>query len=110
MTENKVVENAAGRKVPLEIDGKTYSPFAGAFAGQPVKNRRRSGPRPGTILHPGQDCLVPSIEDAITRIGLEDGMTISFHHHLTSIIPPHNGTHGDELAVPLSLLKQFIDM
>ncbi|MGD8846393.1 MAG: citrate lyase subunit alpha, partial [Desulfobacteraceae bacterium] len=81
MSSDHVVENAVGRKVPLEIAGKTYRPFAGAFASPPQRHRRRVGPRPGTILHPGQDCLVPTIRDAIERIELKDGMTISFHHH-----------------------------
>ena len=28
-----------------------------------------------------QNKLVPSLEEAIRRTGLKDGMTISFHHH-----------------------------
>jgi len=81
MSDNKFVENAVGRMVPLRIDGKVYTPYAGAFASPPQENKRRVGPRPGTILHPGEKCLVPTIRDAIERIELKDGMTISFHHH-----------------------------
>jgi citrate lyase subunit alpha/citrate CoA-transferase len=81
MPQANVVENAVGRKVPLEINGKSYRPFAGAFSSPPQEDKRRVGPRPGTILHPGQDCLVPTIRDAIERIELRDGQTVSFHHH-----------------------------
>ncbi|MGD8267637.1 MAG: citrate lyase subunit alpha [Desulfobacterales bacterium] len=81
MSQTNFVENAVGRMVPLEFDGKTYHPFAGAFASPPEEDKRRVGPRPGTILHPGEDCLVPTIRDAIRRIELQDGMTVSFHHH-----------------------------
>lgn len=75
------IENNVGRLVPLEIDGKIYRPFAGAFASQPEEDKRRVGPAPGTILHPGEDCQVQNIRQAIERIELHDGMTISFHHH-----------------------------
>ena len=81
MSGKNFVDNAVGRKVPLEIDGKNYHPYAGAFASPPQEDKRRVGPRPGTILHPGEKCLVPTIRDAIERIELKDGMTISFHHH-----------------------------
>lgn len=81
MADSNYVVNAVGRKVPLKIDGKKFSPYAGAFASPPEKDKRRVGPRPGTILHPGEQCLVPTIRDAIERIELTDGMTISFHHH-----------------------------
>ena len=78
----RFVINAVGREVPTEIDGKRYRPFAGAFVTQPEKGKRRVGPRLGSILHPGEDCLVPTLKDAIKRIELQDGMTVSFHHHL----------------------------
>lgn len=81
MSSNTYVENAVGRKVPLQVDGKIYRPFSGAFSTPPPEDKRRVGPRLGTILHPGENCLVPSIRDAIERIELKDGMTVSFHHH-----------------------------
>ncbi len=81
MSSNTYVKNVLGREVPLEVDGKTYRPFAGAFSTPPGEGRRCAGPRGGTILHPGEDCLVPTIRAAIERIGLKDGMTVSFHHH-----------------------------
>ena len=35
-----------------------------------------------------QNKLVPSLEEAIRRTGLKDGMTISFHHHFRNGDPP----------------------
>ena len=67
--------------MPLEIDGRRYRPFAGAFAEPPKEDKRRVGPRLGTILHPGEDCMVPTLREAIERTELKDGMTVSFHHH-----------------------------
>jgi hypothetical protein len=37
-------------------------------------------------------------------------IVIPLHHCLVSIVPLHNDTHGDELANPLSLHEQPIDM
>lgn len=81
MSGKNYVLNGVGRNVPKEIDGKKYHPFAGAFSSPPGEHKRRVGPRPGTILHPGENLIVPTIRDAIERIELRDGMTISFHHH-----------------------------
>ena len=81
MPDANGVVNAVGRKVPLEIDGRRYRPYAGAFAEPPKEDKRRVGPRLGTILHPGEDCMVSTLREAIERIELKDGMTVSFHHH-----------------------------
>jgi len=81
MSGSSYVKNVVGRQIPLQVAGKTYHPFAGAFSPPPREDKRRVGPRLGTILHPGETSLVPTVRDAIERIGLKDGMTISFHHH-----------------------------
>jgi hypothetical protein len=41
-------------------------------------------------------------------IGAPPATVVPFHRCLTSIVPPHNNTHGDELADPLSHSEQFI--
>jgi hypothetical protein len=43
-------------------------------------------------------------------IGVPPTVIILFHCHPTSIIPPYNDIHGDELANPLSLPEQHICM
>jgi hypothetical protein len=43
-------------------------------------------------------------------IGAPPAVVIPFHLRPTPIIPPHDDTHGNELANPLLLFEQFIDM
>ena len=71
--------NAVGRDIPDEIGGRRLRPFSGAF------NYTPSGVRTAPklkISRPGDIKLLQSIDEAIRRSGLSDGMTISFHHHL----------------------------
>jgi len=59
----KLAENSAGRPVPLDVAGMKNKPFGGY--------------RP---MYTGSKLV--SLEEAIRRAGLKDGMTISFHHQL----------------------------
>ncbi len=71
--------NAVGRDVPTEINGQRFKPFAGDMKTPP------EGRRAGSLLRmvpEGRDKVVDSIEEVIKKVGLEDGMTVSFHHHL----------------------------
>lgn len=71
--------NAAGREIPAAIAGlKQMVPYAGAFAISP--NGRMTGPKIRSCK-PGANKCLQSIDDAITAVGLKDGMTVSFHHH-----------------------------
>ena len=75
--------NSLGRKVPIELPGvgsfaPYISPFAmlgrpGAFGGTQIQLRRPM---------PSGSKVVENIEKAVELSGLQDGMTISFHHHL----------------------------
>ncbi|MCK5832732.1 citrate lyase subunit alpha [bacterium] len=80
----KFVKNAIGREVPIEADGRTLTPFQGAFT-DPLAGGNRPGP-PIPHSHPehkgGEKKLLSSLNEAIKKTGLRDGMTISFHHHL----------------------------
>ncbi|NHJ85769.1 MAG: citrate lyase subunit alpha [Asgard group archaeon] len=71
-------ENLVGRKIPTEINGRKLQPFMGV--GQAQIADRKVAPRIRRRL-PGVSKLLNSIEEAIDRSGLKDGMTISFHHH-----------------------------
>ena len=71
------VENSIGRLVPTEIDGRKLKPFKGAFAFKPKKRRSAFA-----LEFAAEEKLLPSIKDAIEAVGFENGMTISFHHHL----------------------------
>ena len=60
----------------------------GVFQGVRPKNTATFRQR--TVAH---NKLVPSLEEAIRRTGLQDGMTISFHHHF------RNGDHVLNMVV-----------
>jgi citrate lyase subunit alpha/citrate CoA-transferase len=78
---DKMIKNAAGRMVPLEINGKPVIPYQG------VGKYRPEGffhaPRvPTCIDYPADgNKWVPSLKEALVKAGLCDGMTISTHHH-----------------------------
>ena len=73
--------NAAGRKVPAEINGVAQAPYQGVGAFQP-QGRKAAPPIKQCGDYPaGGDKRVASLREALERAGLRDGMTISSHHH-----------------------------
>ncbi len=70
--------NSVGREVPSKINGIHFKPFAGDGKTKP------EGRRAGSLIRmePEGRSKVVSLEEAIRKVGLEDGMTVSFHHHL----------------------------
>ncbi len=78
----KLVENAAGRQVPDEINGKEAVPFMGVGKYRPT-GRKYAPPIPTCIDYPeDNNKVVGSLKEALVRCGLKDGMTVSTHHHL----------------------------
>lgn len=76
------VINAAGRAVPVEINGKPAVPFMGVGKFRP-QGRKYGPPIPSCSDFPDDgNKLVPTLEEALIKCGLRDGMTISTHHHL----------------------------
>lgn len=74
------MKNAIGREIPQALPGlQKIKPFAGAFQTAPDMTRR--APMVKTV-RPNESKLLDNIEQAFERIGIEDGMTLSFHHHL----------------------------
>lgn len=77
----KLTENAAGRIVPQEINGEQHLPFQGVGQYRP-QGRKYAPPIPTCSDYPDDgDKRVSSLEDALKKAGLKDGMTISTHHH-----------------------------
>jgi citrate lyase subunit alpha/citrate CoA-transferase len=78
----KTIKNTAGRVVPLEINGQPVVPFKGVGKHRP--EGRKFGSRiPTCIDYPDDgNKLVSSLEEALLKCDLHDGMTISTHHHL----------------------------
>ena len=70
--------NAIGREVPESASGfGTLTPFSGAWENTPLVRREK-----GSRTLPRLSKVVDSLEEAVRKVGLENGMTISFHHHL----------------------------
>jgi citrate lyase subunit alpha/citrate CoA-transferase len=78
---SKLVVNAAGRRVPLEINGVPQVPYQGIGKHAPT-GRKAAPPIRQCGDYPADgDKRVASIKDALVKCGLRDGMTISNHHH-----------------------------
>jgi citrate lyase subunit alpha/citrate CoA-transferase len=78
----KLVENAAGRMVPVEINGDEATPFKGVGKYRPT-GRKAAPPIRSCADYPADgDKTTESIKQALINAGLKDGMTVSTHHHL----------------------------
>ncbi len=78
----KLVTNAVGREVPVEINGAEAVPFQGV--GQYRPSGRKAAPPIATCSDYPTDGhkVVKSLKVALENAGLRDGMTVSSHHHL----------------------------
>ncbi len=89
-----LVENAAGRLVPTEINGLAAVPFKGIGAYSPDGRKAcppirscNDYPRDGNKVvadarsSGGERDAVAAMKVALAKAGLRDGMTISSHHH-----------------------------
>ena len=73
------------RKLPDYIEGYgEVKPFQGVFSDCGVKSRKAVKL---TSVTPGEEKVLGSLDEAFEKLGMKDGMTISFHHHL------RNGDH-----------------
>jgi len=81
MASPTMVENAAGRPVPAEINGEAAAPFEGVGRHRPKK--RKAAPSVAVCADYPSDGnkVVAHMKEALERAGLRDGMTISTHHH-----------------------------
>ncbi len=79
--KTKMVRNAAGRLVPAEVNGVVQTPFQGIGKYQP------EGKKPALPINTCSDYPMDgdkrlgSLQDALEKCGLKNGMTISSHHH-----------------------------
>ncbi len=81
MNTSELITNAAGREVPLEVNGDPVIPYKGIGKHKP--EGRKSGPviRSCADYPSDGNKRVESLKDALVKCGLSDGMTISTHHH-----------------------------
>lgn len=84
--------NAVGREIPKHIENYgnvepftgAYTHIAGTYEKAPAKVRVNQLNKPSNSSN---SKLLKSIEEAIDKAGIKDGMTVSFHHHM------RNGDH-----------------
>jgi len=81
------INNALGRKIPLNIDGRLNKPFQDVFSDATQEQRGRKikerAVQPSAISQRQKpDKLVASWDELFERLDIQDGATISFHHHL----------------------------
>lgn len=79
-TNYKLVENAAGRMVPDNVNGTPAIPFKGV---DKYKSKgRKYGQKLSRICdYPNGNKIINTLKEALIKSGLKDGMTISTHHH-----------------------------
>ncbi len=79
----KLVQNAAGRMVPAEINGVPQTPFRSLCQHHRPEGRKAAPPVRSCCDYPQDGYkVVKDLETALRNAGLRDGMTISSHHHL----------------------------
>src|SRR5919197_5695538 len=74
-----MARNSLGREIPERWRGKALFPYRDRYSARPGGDRAtRSLKR----VNPGDRKVVETLQEAIERAGLRDGMTIATHHHL----------------------------
>jgi citrate lyase subunit alpha/citrate CoA-transferase len=81
MKKVKEKVNAAGRAVPEFVNGRPEIPYPGIGKYRPQSGKYGPGIPTCSDYPSDGNKLVPSIKDALIQSGLQDGMTISTHHH-----------------------------
>jgi len=79
--ETKLIKNAVGRMIPIEINGHPAIPFQGV--GKYIPEGNRTAPKTASSANYPLDGnkQIASLKEALQLSGLKDGMTISTHHH-----------------------------
>lgn len=78
---SKLIKNAAGRMVPLEINGEKQVPFMGVGKYKPEAKKHASRISSVSDFPLDGNKQVATIKEALIKAGIKDGMTISSHHH-----------------------------
>ncbi|MDF1571613.1 MAG: citrate lyase subunit alpha [Bacteroidales bacterium] len=77
----KFTENAAGRKVPVMVNGQEMVPYKGVGKHKPA-GRKHAPAIASCADYPADgNKRVDNLREALVKAGLTDGMTISTHHH-----------------------------
>ena len=77
----ELTPNALGRLVPAVVNGQKQVPFQGVH-GYRVQGRKAAPPIASAVDYPSSgDKRVKSLAEALEACGIQDGMTVSTHHH-----------------------------
>ncbi len=76
-----LVENAAGRFVPDEINGKKAIPFQGVGKYKPTGYKHAPKIYSCADYPLDGNKMVANLKEALVKAGIRNGMTISSHHH-----------------------------
>jgi citrate lyase subunit alpha/citrate CoA-transferase len=81
MSGPEFTANAAGREVPLEVNGRSQVPFQGVNKYNP-EGHKHAARIPTCNDYPAEgDKRLASLKEALKKCGIKDGMCISTHHH-----------------------------
>ncbi len=85
------MKNQLGREVPDFVSGYgEVTPFQGAFQCNPAAGKRKAAPLIKSCIPRGESKVLTSLDDVFEKLNIQDGMTLSFHHHFRngdSIVP-----------------------
>ena len=81
MVQVEMQKNAAGRMVPVDINGNPAIPYQGVGRHIPDGNKAAPPLRSCACYPPDGNKVIEDIKTALERAGIRDGMTISTHHH-----------------------------
>ncbi len=81
MTIN-IKKNAAGRLVPAQINGQSAIPYMGIGKHRPEGSKHAPSIPSCVDYPPDGNKIISTLEEALVKCGISDGMTISTHHHL----------------------------
>jgi len=83
VTQTGMTENAAGRLVPRQVNGRESAPFAGVGRTPPTGQQAAAAIRSRDAYPANGDKVNrDGLRAALQRAGLRRGMTLSTHHHL----------------------------
>lgn len=80
--KTELERNAANRLVPAEVNGRAQVPYHGVNQYKPAGAKHGPPIRSSAAYPEDGDKRVATLEEALRRCGLRDGMVISTHHHL----------------------------
>jgi citrate lyase subunit alpha/citrate CoA-transferase len=77
----KLVKNALGRRLPMVVNGIEQTPYKGVGRFEPQGSKQAPPVRSCRDYPANGDKRVGSLEEALKKCGLRNGMVISNHHH-----------------------------